>query len=476
METQSLNRPLPRLSPAPSVCDESILATARRLRAGETSAEALTEQALERIADRDGDLLGFVHVMTDAALRDAREADRELREGIDRGPMHGIAIGLKDVIDVAGEPTSCQSKLRAGHVATDTAFVVRRLAEAGAIILGKTNTWQYCLGQPGPNLPYPPARNPRFPDRIPGGSSSGSGTAVAAGYVRAALGTDSAGSVRYPAGSCGVVGIKPTFGLVGRSGVFPLSGTLDHIGVIAGSVADAAVTLGAITGWDPDDLAGLMPPPCDYLADLDRGLAGLTIGLPRALYAHGDGPSDQVDNLLAFAALAERAGAEVREVETPDYDQFNLYGTIVLLGEAYRVHHADLARREAAYDPPAFEALMRGAAYSLAEIDAARRACARLRVTVSRLFDEVDVLMLPTMLRPPLRIGEMSGPENVLTKPFNMTGHPALAVPFGRSAEGLPLSVQVVGRHFDEAMVFRVGRAVEALDAALSAPPSASSR
>lgn len=466
----------PDLSPVPKLEDESILATAWRLRAGETSAEAITRQALDRIAARDGDLHGFVHIMAEPALREAREADRELGEGIDRGPMHGIPVALKDVIDVAGEPTSCQSKLRAGHVATNTAFVVRRLEEGGAVVLGKTNTWQYCLGQPGPNLPFPPARNPLCPDRIPGGSSSGSGTAVGAGYVRAALGTDSAGSVRYPAGSCGVVGIKPTFGLVGRSGVFPLSETLDHVGVIARSVADAAVTLGVIAGWDPDDLASLMPPPCDYLADLDRGLAGLTIGLPCALYAHGDGPSEQVDNLLALAALAEREGAEVREVEAPDYDAFNLYGTIVLLGEAYRVHHADLARYEAAYDPPAFEALMRGAAYSLDEIDAARQACARLRVSVSRLFDRVDVLMLPTMLRPPLKVGEMSGPENVLTKPFNMTGHPALAVPFGRSAEGLPLSVQIAARHFDEATVFRAGRAVERLDAALSAWPSASSR
>lgn len=410
--------------------------------------------------------------MGESALEDARQVDRELRSGKDRGPLHGIPIGLKDVIDSAGEPTSCQSKLRAGHVATEDAFVVHKLRTAGAIILGKTNTWQYCLGEPGPNLPFPPARNPLHPDRIPGGSSSGSGTAVAAGYVRAALGTDSAGSVRYPAASCGAVGLKPTFGLIGRSGIFPLSATLDHCGVIAGSVADAAVTLGAIAGYDPDDLASLMPPPCDYLADLDRGLAGLRIGLPSALYLHGGAPSGQIDNLLAVAALAEREGAEVCEATTPDYDEFNLHGAIVLLGEAYRVHRDDLARHEALYDPPAFAALMHGAAFSDEQIETSRRACAQLRATMSRLFERVDLLMLPTMLRPPLKWGESSGPENVLTKPFNMTGHPALAVPFGRSTEGLPLSIQIVGRHFDEATVLRAGAALELL--ALSAPVAAS--
>lgn len=218
------------------------------MRSGDLTSRDLVAASLARIDELDHRLHGFVYTDKIAAFAQAADRDAELRAGNDRGPLHGIPVALKDIIDVARMPTTCQAKFRANYIAQEDSDVARRLKKAGAVIIGKANTWQFARGEPGSNLLFPPACNPLDETRTPGGSSSGSGVVVAAGYVRIAIGTDTGGSIRYPAACCGVVGLKPTFGLVGRSGVFPLTPSLDHCGPLAKSVEEAAIALQAIAG------------------------------------------------------------------------------------------------------------------------------------------------------------------------------------------------------------------------------------
>jgi len=251
----------------------SVAALGRGLRDGTLKAEGLARNALSRIAAHDGRLHAFIHVERDAAIQAACAADAELAAGRDRGPMHGIPYALKDIYDVAGLPTTCHSRLRLDAVATEDSAVAARFREGGAVLLGKLATYEFALGGPSFDLPFPPARNPWNPDRVPGGSSSGSGAAVAAGFVRVAPGSCTAGSIRGPAAWCGTVGMKPTYGRVSRRGVFPLAWSLDHCGPLARGVEDAAIALQVMAGYDPRDRASADLPVPDYRADLGAGVA-----------------------------------------------------------------------------------------------------------------------------------------------------------------------------------------------------------
>ena len=300
--------------------DLSIAEMGRLLRSRAVTAESLARDALSRVAARDGALHAFVLVTEDRALDDARRADAELRAGRDRGPFHGIPYALKDIYDTAGIRTTCHSKLRLNVVPKEDSVAAARLREAGGVLLGKLATHEFAIGGPSFDLPFPPARNPWNPEHITGGSSSGSGTAIGARVVRIAMGSDTGGSIRGPAAWCGTVGIKPTYGRVSRRGVFPLSWTLDHIGPLTRSVEDAAITLQVLAGYDPQDPASADAPVPNYRADIEKGVSGLRIGIPRAFFATAPATTAEVvAGLDRTAAQLRATGATVEDVELPEY-------------------------------------------------------------------------------------------------------------------------------------------------------------
>src|SRR5262245_58619799 len=325
---------------APKALHElSIAEAGRRLRAGTLSSVALTQHCLARIVALDPMLHAFVLVTSERALADAERADRELASGIDRGPMHGIPYALKDIYATAGIRTTCHSKLLIDNVPTSDCVVESKLKAAGAVLLGKLATHEFALGGPSFDLPFPPARNPWNLDHFMGGSSSGSGAAVAAGLVRTAMGSDTGGSIRGPAFYCGTVGLKPTYGLVSRRGVFPLSYTLDHCGPLTWTVEDAALTMQVIAGHDALDPASADLAVPDFASSLGQDLAGLKLAYPRSFFAtQAEILPEVLASLDAAAQQVAKLGAKVEEVTLPDSELFNACGRVILTSEAYAIH------------------------------------------------------------------------------------------------------------------------------------------
>ena len=447
--------------------DGSIAALGRQLRAKHVTSEALTRAVLDQVATRDGALHAFITVTAERALDDARRADAAFAAGRDAGPFQGIPYALKDIYDTAGIRTTCHSKLLEHNVPAEDCVVAQKLAAAGGVLVGKLATHEFAIGGPSFDLPFPPARNPWNLDCITGGSSSGSGAAVAAGLVRMAMGSDTGGSIRGPAAYCGTVGIKPTYGRVSRRGIFPLSYTLDHAGPLTRSVADAAITLGVIAGYDPLDPASADETVDDYMAGLERGVAGLRLGVPRAFFAAS--PATTPDMLAAFDRTVEAlraVGATVEDVELPPYDLFNACGRVILIAEAYAVHEADLRSRLDDYGAITQQRFLLGACVTGADLVQAFRARRELTDAVNAVLGRYDALLTASALAEAPRFDAVPDPNRSATAPmqtisFNVTGHPAMSVPTGLGVTGLPLSLQIVGRPFDEATVFRVGRAVE---------------
>ena len=459
----------------------SIAEMGRQLRAKQVTSEALTRDALERVAARDGGLHAFISVTADRALADSRRADAAFAAGRDAGPFQGIPYALKDIYDTAGIRTTCHSKLRIDTVPDDDSVVAAKLAAAGGVLIGKLATHEFAIGGPSFDLPFPPARNPWNLGHITGGSSSGSGAAVAAGMVRMAMGSDTGGSIRGPAAYCGTVGIKATYGRVSRRGVFPLSFTLDHTGPLTRSVEDAAITLQTIAGYDPLDPASADEPVDDYLAGLEGGVKGMRLGVPRAFFATA--PATTPDMVAAFdrtCAMLRDAGAVVEEIELPDYAIFAAAGRVILTSEAYAVHEADLRNRLADYGAITQQRFLLGAAITAADLVQAFRARRELTDAVNATLGRYDGLLTACALAEAPRFEDVPDPNKSFTAPmqtipFNVTGHPAMSVPTGLGASGLPLSIQIVGRPFDEATVFRVGRVIERAtgwDGAAGEPPA----
>jgi aspartyl-tRNA(Asn)/glutamyl-tRNA(Gln) amidotransferase subunit A len=448
--------------------DLSIAEMGRRLRAGDVTAETLARDALARIAARDGGLHAFVLVTEVRALEDAQRADAELKTGHDRGPFHGIPYALKDIYDTAGIRTTCHSKLRLNVVPKQDSVAAARLREAGGVLLGKLATHEFAIGGPSFDLPFPPARNPWNREHVTGGSSSGSGTAVGTRMVRMAMGSDTGGSIRGPAAWCGIVGIKATYGRVSRRGVFPLSWTLDHIGPLTRSVEDAAITLQVLAGHDPNDPASADVSVPDYRADLEKGVAGLRIGIPRAFFATASATTAEVvTGLDRTAAQLRAAGATVEDIELPDYALFSAVGRVIMMAEAFAIHEADMQTRLLDYGEITAGRFILGAAITAADFIHALRARRELTDAVNAALSRYDALMTLSALSTAPRFDQptdaLSSASPIQTIPFNVTGHPAMSVPTGVGADGLPIGVQIVGRAFDEPMVFRIGRAVEKL-------------
>jgi len=426
------------------------------------SAEAALEHCLARIADRNQSLNAFITVLADEARAQARQADREIAAGHHRGPLHGVPISLKDIIDLRGVPTTAASRVREGFIAPQDAAVVARLREAGAVFVGKANLHEFAFGTTNEDSAFGPVRHPLDAARSPGGSSGGSAASVLAGMAYASIGTDTGGSVRIPAAACGLVGLKPTLGEVPADGVVPLSATMDHVGPLCRSVEDAATVYRVMSGS-----AGAARPAAA------RELRGLRCGVPRAYFL------DLLDHDVAaqFDELCQRltrAGAILDEVAIGHTAQIAPVYLHIVLAEAAAYHAPTLERQPGDYTPNVRIRLEMGR-YILAE-DYVRAMRGRevLTTEVNAALDGRDVLLLPSLAVPATRLGaatvQVGGVEepvrNImlrLTQLFNITGHPAISMPCGHTGEGLPVGVQLVGKSGRTPELLHVAATVESI-------------
>ena len=426
----------------------------------------LTAALLKRIDHLQPRLHAFIRLDADAAMDAAKTAEKELAAGRSRGPLHGIPVGIKDIIDVAGLPTTGHSKILVDNIAKQDAVCVSQLRAAGAIVMGKLSTHEFAIGGPSFDLPFPPARNPWNPRHHPGGSSSGSGAGVASGMFPLALGTDTGGSVRNPASVCGIVGLKPTYGLISRRGVFPLSFTLDHVGPMTRTAADNALLLDALAGHDPKDPGSAATQEKNFGATLDRGVKGMRIGFVRHFHeldmpAHPDVTAalEDVERILQLE------GAQVETVTLPKLSEFAAINRVILCSEAWSIHAPWLRERPGDYGALARRRLLPGAFMTAGDYVGAQRRRAQLIAAVNDTLRDFDILMCASSMDPASEIEDAAETARTYPRqaraPFNVTGHPALAMMSGLSGNGLPVSVQFVGRYFDDATVLRVAAAYE---------------
>nr|PZN60011.1 MAG: Asp-tRNA(Asn)/Glu-tRNA(Gln) amidotransferase GatCAB subunit A [Sphaerobacter thermophilus] len=441
---------------------ETLTEVAARLRTGEVSPVELTQQALDRIAERDGELNSFQLVLADEALAAAREAEREIAAGNWRGPLHGVPVAVKDLLAMKGTVTTAGSKILADWVTDFDAAAVERLREAGAVIVGKTRMSEFAYSPGSNNAHYGPTPNPWNREHDSAGSSSGSGAAVADGMVYGALGSDTGGSIRMPAGVCGIVGLKPTFGRVSLYGAVTLSWSLDHLGPMTRSVRDAAAMLQILAGHDPRDLRARAVPVPDYSAQLDAGVAGLRIGVLRE---DGSGMPLGTDEALAawragLAAL-ERNGAELVEIDIPEMQALRVLNSAIIAMEAATYHEPNLRERLDDFGDFMRHRVLSAYGYGPLALVKAQQARAALRRRLDAIFERVDLLSTPTLPYGAPRLGDPSR-NTVFTSPFNALGWPAITVPVGRTAERLPLGLQLAGRPWDEVTVLRAAAVIEA--------------
>src|SRR5215470_2516110 len=412
--------------------------SARAIAARELSPVELISALLERTGRLDPTLNVFIRLDGDAAMASARAAEAEIGSGRVRGPLHGVPVGIKDIIDVAGLPTTCHSKVLIDNVAAADAVCVSRLRGAGAIVLGKLSTHEFAIGGPSFDLPWPPARNPWNPDHHPGGSSSGSGSGLAAGLFPMALGSDTGGSVRNPASACGIVGLKPTYGLVSRRGVFPLSFTLDHVGPMTRTIADNALMLEVIAGHDPLDPGSVAAPAGRYAPRLERSIRGLRIGFVRHFHEEDMPAGAEVAAALEQVAGTLRTlGAEIRDIRLPALGEFAAVNRVILQSEAWAIHGHWSRERPGDYGRLARRRLLAGAFVNAGDYVQAGRRRLQMIGAVEAELREVDMLLCASAMDPPSRIDDPDEIERTYPRqartPFNVTGHPALAMMSGRS-------------------------------------------
>jgi aspartyl-tRNA(Asn)/glutamyl-tRNA(Gln) amidotransferase subunit A len=432
-----------------ALCFLSIAEAGRRMRAGTLTSVALTEAFLSRIAAIDSRLSSYLLVTAEGALDQAKAADRQPP----RGPLHGIPLALKDNIETAGIRTTAHSKILADHVPKKDAVVVDRLRDAGAVLLGKLSLHEFAGSGPAFDLPWPPARNPWNPDLGPGGSSSGAGVAVAAGLAMGALGTDTAGSIRIPASLCGLFGLKPTYDLVSREGVIPHSFSLDHVGPLAWTAEDCALVLGAIAGGD-------------YAANLNGGVKGLRIGLVRHFHEEEQRADDA--GLASVATAVEtlrRLGATVEDVRLMPLRDYADCRSLISRAEDYAVLEADLKPRLNDFGARLRNTLPSAGMIRAVDYIQAQRQRLRLARHMAEVLRRYDALLTANHygIVPLDGAGEAGGGSRLgITSVANVTGNPALSIPLGMGPEGLPRAVQVIGRANDEALVLRIGQAIDA--------------
>jgi aspartyl-tRNA(Asn)/glutamyl-tRNA(Gln) amidotransferase subunit A len=443
----------------------AILEVAARMRRREISPVEITRDCLERIEKANPSLNAFITVMAESAFAEARAAEAEIGRGEWRGPLHGVPVAVKDLIDTAGVRTTAASGLYKDRIPQQDAEVVRRLRQAGAVIIGKNNLHEFAYGGSSLVSYFGEMHNPRDVGRIAGGSSGGSAAAVAAGLVYAAIGTDTAGSVREPAALCGCVGIKPTYARVSSRGVIPLSPSLDHVGPLAASVEDAAIVLQAIAGYDAEDITSVDVPVDDYVGPLREDAKKLRVGVPREYF---------FDDLDAEVAAAVEQALRVMKNLVSAIKDIRLEiptDRTLQAAESYAYHAENVAAHADLYQPETLRRIRSGEKVTAAEYIQRRRELEAARRGIAHVFAEVDVLVTPTMPMPAPAIAELKANPDALrpvelrllrnTRPFNVWGLPAISVPCGFTKSGLPIGLQIAGPHWREDLVLRVAHAYE---------------
>ena len=446
----------------------TISETAQRLRRREISPVEITRECLDRIEALNPTLNAFISVTAEAALAEARAAEAEIGRAEWRGPLHGIPVALKDLIDTAGVRTTAASALYKDRIPGQDAEIVCRLRRAGVVIVGKNNLHEFAYGGSSLISYFGEVHNPWDVGRIAGGSSGGSATAVVAGMACAAIGTDTAGSIREPAALCGCVGIKPTYGRVSSRGVIPLSASLDHVGPLVPSVLVAAIVLQAIAGYDPGDITPAVVAVPDYVAALGEGAKGLRVGVPREYFF------DDLDPEVAAAMEHALNGIRTLVADVKEEGEFRLEVPTdrkLQSAESYAVHARNIARSAELYQAETVRRIRSGEKVAAAEFIQRRCELEESRRSIRRVFAEVDVLVTPTTPMPAPAIAELkSSPEQLRpaelrllrnTRPFNVWGLPAISIPCGFTQSGLPIGLQIAGPHWREDLVLRLAHAYE---------------
>ncbi len=447
----------------------TLLEAAATLGRREVSSLELTEAALERIGRLNPATNAMQTVMADSAREQARQADTELARGESRSPLHGIPVAVKDLFYTKGVRTTNGSKLFANFIPECNAAVVERLRNARAVLVGKTGMHELAYGITSSNPHFGAVRNPWDRDRIPGGSSGGSGASVAAGMVFMAMGSDTGGSIRIPASFCGTVGLKPTYGRVSRFGAFPLGFSLDHMGPLTRSVRDAAAVLNAIAGYDPRDDTSSRRPVEDYLPEPEPSIHAMRIGLPENFYGERLEPDVDAAVRRAFAE-AESCGAHVVPLRVPDIAAINAVARVILLAEASALMEPHLERRDQ-FGADVLALFDQGRFVPATDYVNAQRLRRTMQREFNALWSRVDCLVTATTPITAPRIGETGTtiggePEDVrlattrLVRAINLLGLPAISIPYGSDHRGLPIGLQIVGKPFAEALILRVAQAL----------------
>ena len=437
------------------------------LKSGQLSPVELTQSFLDRIEATDDRLHSFIIVLKEQALDDARLAEAEIRRGDYKGPLHGIPFALKDLYDTAGITTTSGSKVDIDRVPTEDATTTARLKAAGGILLGKLTMHEFALGGPDFTTPFPPARNPWNLAHITGGSSSGSGAAVASGQAMAALGSCTGGSIRGPASLCGIVGLKATYGRVSRAGVVTLSWSQDHCGPMTWTVEDTAYMMQALAGYDPKDPTTSTAPVPDYSLSLREDIKGLIIGVPRHFFfaPHESVNPEVVATVEKGLKVLEGLGANLQEVTIPSLEYVRAANSVIMLSEAFAYHEKNLQTRPHDFGEMVRARFRIGGLFSASDYVQSQRIRKVVNRECAEVLQKVDVLVTPTMTQPAAAFEGYDATSNItgrsFTAPFNLTGLPAISVPCGFTASGLPVGMQIAGKPFDEPGVIRAAYAYQ---------------
>ncbi|HVS74847.1 MAG TPA: amidase [Candidatus Acidoferrales bacterium] len=426
----------------------------------------LTQACLNRIEQLNPKLNAFITVTAETALAQAREAEADIRRGRWKGPLHGIPIALKDLVDTAGVRTTAASALFKDRIPAQDAEIVRRLKGAGAVLLGKLNMHEFAYGGSTVISFFGPVRNPWALDTSTGGSSAGSAAAVAAGLCYGAIGSDTGGSIRQPAGYCGIVGFKPTYGRVSTRGVIPLSWSLDHLGPMTRTVRDAALMLQALAGYDPEDTTSTDSLVPNYAAAIGKKTS-FRLGIPRASFYDGLHPEIQEAMTAALSVLAKLTASQ-RDIEIQTGSEA---ATVVLRAEAFAYHQENAAKSPELYQAETLRRIRSGSEISASAYISGRRQLDQLRRSTQEIFQDVDLLITPTAPVPPFKISELLADTDNLrskeilmlrnTRPFNALGLPTVSVPCGFTSAGLPIGMQITGPAGGEATVLSLAHAYE---------------
>lgn len=451
------------------LCDQPLVDIAGRIRRRDMSSTEVTESVLSRIEALDNRLNAFITVTAEHARRQASEADREIRNGGYRGPLHGMPISVKDLFATTGIRTTGGSRILRDWIPDVDATVVSRLRQAGAILVGKTNMYEFAYGAVHPDVG--PAKNPWDPTRSTGGSSSGSAAAVAAGMGFASVGSDTGGSIRIPAAFCGIVGLKPTYGRVSRYGAIPLSWSCDHMGPMTRTVADCAAMLQGIAGFDPLDSTSSELPVGDYLANLESDAAGLRIGIAES-YLYGAIVPSALPFIKSGIKHFEQMGASIRMIEPPSPSEIVPLLLTIMSAEAAAYHLPSLRDKPEEYSEAVRERLELGALTPATTYIQAQRLRKQVVEQMSNAMSSVDILLMPTSpMTAPYIQGDLStsgdaDPDMLAarinyTGPFDLTGFPAITVPCGFTPSGLPVGLQLVAKPYQERLLLSAARAYE---------------